>query len=256
MESQSREIISWRGRMIGTEVEFERAKEALKKLQLLHPERSSACRVGLDMDRWEVYNISFNWLRQVSHVSRLLRQELGDRIWKRTEIRVEGRNHYDQLPPFLQDRPAIWTGIKILGITIDPQFIAKKGNFLHFCGFISKHLQLEYLRVSLLCFTEEIEGLSNESSSEVMAIKGIPVSKGFQLVLDVILPMSAYSQQLASVPTLINMKEDVSRKYLPILRELLLPDSLRPGEPTNEIDLYIKSRSDTQQLPSTAVDKR
>lgn len=222
---------------------------------MLHPERLSECRVGLEMDVWDIDNISLDWLRQVSYVSSRFRQELGGRIWKRTQILVRGRNEYAQLVPFLQDRPAIWTGIKLLKITIDPQFLAMKGGFAHFCEFISKHLQLEYLEVSLLCFTKEIDGLLNGSSSELLAIKGIPISKDFQLLLDVVLDLNDYLENFRSVPSLLDVKDEVTKKYTPVLRELLLPDNLRNSDPTNQVELYLKSRSDPQQSPSAAVDE-
>lgn len=96
---------------------------------------------------------TIHFTRHLSNVGRAIRQEIGERFWKRITIRLteEYTSLSWELLAFLQERPAIHRGIKSLYLYVslmkDSTFQDTPNQFITTCEYISKNLQLETFKL-------------------------------------------------------------------------------------------------------------
>ncbi|CZR50182.1 uncharacterized protein PAC_00054 [Phialocephala subalpina] len=235
------------------EFRYYKAKRALGKLQVPHPERSGGYIVYFkemkpstqaDKKDWA----HLEWFRQVSHVSRLFRKELADSLWQRSIIRCSEPQDWKQLVSFLNDRPAIHSGIKFLSVRVDVERL-DTARFGTLCDYLSEHLQLELLEIKLGLKEKTAKKLlsGEENTHVLMKIKSIQVSKGFYVAL-LIVPARKRIDG-ASSPEVKRVFDELVEEYTPRLHEALLPNTLESKPPSNEKEEYLNSRRDSAHVP-------
>lgn len=227
-----------------------------------HPGRSSRYKLTVNpyigtQHRYQLVE----WIRQASNVSVLFRKELGDVLWTRTELSTNGGpSDMWQLVHILTERPAIRKGIKSLVIELD--FLhempwKEAAAFETWCDCLSRNLRLERLHVWFKIREEDINRFSSGEGpfAPLVGFRKLHVSESFSM---------AWSINTEGVPHSFNepydyeydeKDEDARIRYIdalraqwkPILREVLLPDTLRRKE-LSEQEMYMKFR---QQQPTS-----
>ncbi|KAF4629122.1 hypothetical protein G7Y89_g9027 [Cudoniella acicularis] len=156
---------------------FEKAKALWMRRVQPHPFRNAKylmktypvkkdSRPGEDNIDW----IVIDWLRQLSSVNTIFRQEVGDVLWKRTCISITGtEDDISLLQDFLEDKPALYSLIKSLHFEIytQPSECGKEEmrKFGLWCQFASENLKLEEVHLVIYIQAEELEELLDKNEA-------------------------------------------------------------------------------------------
>ena len=164
-----------------------------------------------------------------------------------------------RIPAFLGDRPAVCKGIKSLNMKLavetmdnsdmDPSYSGAfreyGGSFTAWCVYISAYLDLEYLDFSITVQEDQL-GLVAKGEYQYACLKAcrqIPVAVDFQISLCVFL---SYWNNTEDEEERDDRKDKLKEKYTPMIRQLMLPDTLRK-QPTEE-SMYLDSRPKPRPL--------
>jgi hypothetical protein len=206
----------------------------------VYPRREQAARHDYDDNKdW----LFIEWIRQASNVSLQFRKELGDVFWTRTSIR--SANLCDEstiwrLPEFLNERPAIHSGVKYLDLWIDCYDYAISlcsERFDSWCEYISITLKLEKLVFFITVEKENVKPLSLGQGmfTCLVSSRKLHVTRSFEVCVSIL-------EDPESDPEGTESKElyELARKYQPQVQELMMPDTLRRSPA--EMELYLQSR--------------
>lgn len=222
-------------------------------------------------------------IRQLSNVSPLFRKELGDEVFSRVEVRTSTPYHgFGHLSSFLADRPVIHSGIKSLFFSMSLFMLSldgkDAGTFEEFCKCVSRHLELEVCEVVLDVDENDVEEFLQGKGkyASLLAIRGFRVTQSFEIEVRFISEdklqcgyifddrIEDYDSEDDSDDGLDDGSDDGSigeleiekkqnelwAKHKDTVRELLLPDTLRPGysqpEPATEMQKYLSSQLQPQ----------
>jgi len=207
--------------------------------------------------------LMFDLLRNLSNTSCQLRQELGTAFWKRSCIDIHsglpeeewmGSEWIDSNCPlvsFFEDRPAIWPGVKEIRtyLYLDDPTEENKENFINVCSFVAQNLQLESFE--MVIHMREDDGLDLSKGAGrynyLTALRTLAVTLHFNLDLD--LDVYFLSEELFPGWDVWDWECDYVRRekvcdvLKPLIKELLMPDSLRPSAPKTEAEKYMSSRN-------------
>ncbi|KAH7400060.1 hypothetical protein BKA64DRAFT_671056 [Cadophora sp. MPI-SDFR-AT-0126] len=236
-----------------------RRKEIREHLKMPHPNRETAyelfCDICKDWSTWgpgwkfqdDLYK---DWIRTVSNVSPRFRHELGLVFWTRVHIvdNSSVENFIWTLPAFLRERPAIHLGIKYAFFRIDliNPVSDQLRKFEDWCHYVSTCLKLERFDLRLDVKESDLERIhkGEDEFAYLASCRSIPVSHTFEIILTIWDTRGRWDWNEVSGPGDLDMLEE---KYRPLIREMMLPDSLR--KPPTEESLYLESRPQPPSLP-------
>jgi hypothetical protein len=232
------------------EAEYYESKEKASKLRLAplpgrtrkykliaHPVREqSAGNKYTDKEDW----LLVEWIRQALNISVQFRKELGDVFWRRIRINVETLpRSFWILPEFLDERPAIHSGIKYLNLSIPtweeaPKHFSKA--FEIWYDYVSDTLTLEKLHLDIILEKEDVKRVKSGKGmfACLASFRKLQVTRSFKLSVRI---LGALGKKFE-----LRAKECESQ-----LQELMMPDTLRRSSieedlQSNERD-YLRSPS-------------
>lgn len=186
------------------QMRFEMVKKHFNLHRSSHPDRMGTYELMLNSENKDIWAYrgvqSADWpmirlARDLSNVSPRFRQELGEFLWKRTELIVDFEHDHesDVLAPmtFFLERPLIIKGIKTLSIPLhSAQFVDERGlalgtPFKTFCQYVCDVMELEHLRLDISVSSDEVEDLANRRGifEGLEIIRQVKVSKSFKIEL-------------------------------------------------------------------------
>ncbi|EPE26142.1 hypothetical protein GLAREA_02054 [Glarea lozoyensis ATCC 20868] len=195
------------------------------------------------------------WLRQVSNLSCVFRQEFAEVFWCRTRLAFYRTvNDLSILRGFIQDRPAISAGIKYLRLTIGASFglgipegvRLDRRTLGSECKAISSLLSLETLHIHIHVDEEDLGSLS-QAAGRFEALKGFQefhTNQTFIVTLWIHLKRRKWRDPKLQ-GTFLDVEiyhASLAKIYEPKLRELLLPHSLRNKRLCDK-DIYLNARA-------------
>jgi hypothetical protein len=133
-----------------------------------------------------------------------------------------------EIPRLLEDRPSIWKGIKSLYLMLDLQFNTSEDSeeFSVWCEKISVTLVLDHVEFYMWIEEEVLETLrpGHQPLAASRKLNVVKSFKSFKIFLGVI---AWKNRHLIAEEEFERYAEELERKYRRILRELMLPDTLR-----------------------------
>lgn len=173
------------------------------------------------------------WVRKASNVSCLFRYELASVFWTRVQIDTWEEDGMWEIPTFLADRPAIWTSIKSLSMRLDPHVYMPEDleRFHSWCVYISRSLILDHVEFHMAFEEDDLKKISSgdKSYDYLATFRKLNVVRSFKIYL---LVTSLENWQQMTDKEVEKRKKELKLKYEPLVREFMLPDSLR-SLPTN-----------------------
>ncbi|KUJ18546.1 uncharacterized protein LY89DRAFT_780599 [Mollisia scopiformis] len=234
----------------------------------VHPSRSTSYQIGL-FPTWQGGSLKeertdswyLEWLRKLSNVSNKFRHELGHVFWTRIAIDASlptMRGPYSVLQ-LLHDRSSIHAGIKDITVKVDLEaetqglvMTAALVNFKELCDFIGDRLVLETFCVQL---EMEEDSLSDIFRSEYLMDylqpgRQLQVRKRFSVQSAIYLNNNHKSH---SSEEWDDFTENLRMKYEKFITDVMLPDTLRWKPATDEMNVYLQSRSDSLVVPPSSL---
>jgi hypothetical protein len=208
--------------------------------QTVYPLRDQAAmRYYEDNKDWLV----IEWIRQTSNVSLQFRKELGDVFWTRTSINSAtlcDESTIWLLPGFLNERPAIHSGVKYLDLEIyccDDTLSLYAEEFESWFEYISITLKLEKLAFFIIVDKENAKDLSLGQGmfACLVSSRKLHVTRSFQVSVCILGDSGSDSEDAES-----KERYKLEKKCQLQVQELMMPDTLR-GSPA-EMELYLQSR--------------
>lgn len=184
-------------------------------------------------------------LRIMSNVRIQFWNELSNVLWNRVKLFMWfGRTSYsdedtcntspEALSSFLNDRPAVHTGIKSLQVALDydPDNIANdmeenERRFVAFCSLIAI-IELESFTIQMNCDMNFIEQVLQEYPPSLPVLRTLNVIQNFWTRLCVLpIPVEIPMYYDSIDHPVLRECEAQGAKYSPIFTKLFMPDSLR-----------------------------
>jgi hypothetical protein len=181
-------------------------------------------------------------VRNLSNVSTQFREELGTVFWASTSISARftcGK----PLLHFFKEQPAIHQGIKSLFLEFDFWEALTKfdGTALQsLCNYLSSILNLQHLDIDITVYDTDLPRLASGKGryKALNALRTLKVSKSFEIELCIMCNESFGDDEDARYEHTSKLED----KHMPALRDLMMPDTLRPAPPKTEKEIYLHSR--------------
>lgn len=190
--------------------------------------------------------LDFEMLRRLSQVSYHLREEIGSIFWSNVSIDV--LNNFHHVSAFLNERPAIWTRVKKLQISLgcwpSPMTRDFSTDMTVFYETVSHHMVIDELCLELHPLestAQQIIAVGKHHQTWIEAFKKINVKK-LKLEVNLARPWENIQSHLGpSDDEEFYRLEKVSGEMEPLMEAVLRPTSMQTPEVT-AMDDYLKTR--------------
>jgi hypothetical protein len=181
-------------------------------------------------------------VRNLSNVSTQFREELGTVFWASTSISA-GFTPGKPLFHFFKERPAIHQGVKSLVLEFNfwDTLPEVGGTALQsLCDYPSSILNLQHLDIDITVYDIDLPNLASGRGryKDLKALRALKVSKSFEIELCIMCVQSFGDDEDARYEHTSKLED----KHMPALRDLIMPDTLRPAPPKTEKEIYLHSR--------------
>jgi hypothetical protein len=192
-------------------------------------------------------------LRQASYVSSQFRYELGVAFWERTSIRSPQHgplhDYVHCLMELCKERPAIHRGIKCLQLHLQAHVILCVNT--ERMRYLATVLELDHLHLNVALDNRDIEDFARGVSYFPLfgeGLRKLKVSKSFTINFAVCTSVYTYDNEATKAE-----EEESWTRHFPAIRELLMPDTLRPKPAETGIDKYLVSRVQPREEPDSVA---
>ncbi|EPE26139.1 hypothetical protein GLAREA_02051 [Glarea lozoyensis ATCC 20868] len=187
-----------------------------------------------------------DWLRLLSHVNRVFRDELAKVMWSQSTIEANWDigGFPKALVEFIQDAPAAVAHVRkisfgsIIQCVQDPSSPDSLDDIDRGFKLMASRLNLKVLEIRLYAHAADIEDVITTEGrhSTIMAIRNLVVTERINLHLSIFASCRAQAEDIEY--------QKLESKYQPILRDLMMPDTLRNAETRarSEQQKYLEDR--------------